>query len=554
MPMAEVNELAVKMDSEGGGRDERSRAPWILSDKVAIAQCRLPKWASPSGTMSSKTRDAIVPGGEKWAGAGLQYGILSFPNARDLITPGEFGREFQNLRRHDMMDIIWEHVTDLSANKPPLVPTQNAKFTKLVVWAPGSMFADPDTNTYFVYHPLVLETRNRKPNGSKSWLLVGYNDEHGTGDENRDWTSLPSIDFLPEHESLNNRRIIAGSAGLLVISAGQQGLNRKLSVEGVKQTPNERFWKHPEIYRSGQSIVFVANPLTREYIILPPIPGRLMHNKIGRFIWRNKERTSYVLVLVGWDVEIDAGPQLHQSRNKSTKCALQTNMGETRETIALFVYCSEERCYIYGDEIRGRPSSLCSMGNSGVATIGHGVFVGGMNTPRHTTSTNPLTPCVYYFNISDHAKMKKLIIPFFISDPPRSMPLEAPKVVQAGPLRIFATTRATVAAITVYVVEMVLDEHEQAFQKFKVVATMPRKFYHRLMSKSPCNQEYSVSSCHGVISFMASRTPVCVVRFHVDRLAWSSSCFPRQMPSSDAFSCQYHLVDAASEPSFHAKP
>lgn len=97
MPMAEVNELAVKLDSEGGGRDERSRAPWILSDKVAIAQCRLPKWASPSGTMSSKTRDAIVPGGEKWAGTGLQYGILSFPNARDLITPGEFGREFQVL-------------------------------------------------------------------------------------------------------------------------------------------------------------------------------------------------------------------------------------------------------------------------------------------------------------------------------------------------------------------------------------------------------------------------------------------------------------------------
>lgn len=56
-----------------------------------------------------------------------------------------------------------------------------------------------------------------------------------------------------------------------------------------------------------QSDVFVANPLTREYIILPPLPiSRLMNKKIlGKFIWRNKERTSYILILIGWDVEVE---------------------------------------------------------------------------------------------------------------------------------------------------------------------------------------------------------------------------------------------------------
>ena len=115
------------------------------------------------------------------------------------------------------MDKIWEHVTDLSANTQTLIASKEAKITKLVVWAPGSMFADPIQRTYFMYHPLVLETRNKKPDGSKSWLLVGYNNAHGTQDINRNWTSLPTIDFLPEDKILNDRRIIAGSAGKFMV-------------------------------------------------------------------------------------------------------------------------------------------------------------------------------------------------------------------------------------------------------------------------------------------------------------------------------------------------
>lgn len=55
---------------------------------------------------------------------------------------------------------------------------------KLVVWVLGSMFVDFDINIYFVYYLLVFEMRNRKFNGFKFWLLVGYNDEYGIGDEN----------------------------------------------------------------------------------------------------------------------------------------------------------------------------------------------------------------------------------------------------------------------------------------------------------------------------------------------------------------------------------
>lgn len=91
-------------------------------------------------------------------------------------------------------------------------------------------------------------------------------------------------------------------------------------------------------------------------------------------------------------------------------------MGEIWEMIVLFVYCFEERCYIYGDEIWGRLSLFCSMGNLGVVMIGYGVFVGGMNILWYIIFINFLILCVYYFNISDYVKMKKFIILFFISD------------------------------------------------------------------------------------------------------------------------------------------
>jgi hypothetical protein len=111
------------------------------------------------------------------------------------------------------MDKIWEHVTDLNAHEQSLITSKDDKITKLTEWASGNMFVDPIKREHFIYHPLLLETRNKKPNGSKSWLLMGYNNNHGTGDIYKMWTSLPTIDFLPEDKILNDRRIIAGSAG-----------------------------------------------------------------------------------------------------------------------------------------------------------------------------------------------------------------------------------------------------------------------------------------------------------------------------------------------------
>lgn len=135
------------------------------------------------------------------------------------IVSFNFTRLFlQNLPLGPTIDAVWENVTDLGTNKIKLLASKRETTNKLIGWAPWSMMLDPVTRTYFTYHPLVLETKHEKSDGKKNWLLVGYNKSYGNGELNKTWISLPTIDFLPDDKALNDRRIIAGSAGLLTTS------------------------------------------------------------------------------------------------------------------------------------------------------------------------------------------------------------------------------------------------------------------------------------------------------------------------------------------------
>ena len=301
---------------------------------------------------------------------------------------------------------------------------------------------------------------------------------------------------------------------------------------------------------NNQSMIFVANPLTREYIILPPVPGRLMNKKIGKFIWRNKERSSYMLILIGWDAEIEEGSKI-QTNNGMKKNKFLTGNNKLIESIGLFVYCSQERCYIYYDEIEGSPIPFWTLGSSCIAVLGYKIFVGGMKITKNGKAQKLNSPCVYYFNISNSTSIKKLMIPFVFKGIPNSIILQAPKIVQGSQTRIFAITCATIAAITLYIVEIVINEKKQDFWEFKLVAEMPSKFFNKLFSKSPCNDIYEVSGCKGLISFKASGKGICIVQYHIENSQWSSTYFPRQKPSKVA--C-YHLVDASYEPCFNARP
>lgn len=59
-------------------------AYWVLNDKVNLPEAQI-------GSLD----DFLVPGGERWAGIGVENGDLAFSNARELLKPQDFGEEFQ---------------------------------------------------------------------------------------------------------------------------------------------------------------------------------------------------------------------------------------------------------------------------------------------------------------------------------------------------------------------------------------------------------------------------------------------------------------------------
>jgi len=104
-------------------------------------------------------------------------------------------------------------MTNLNARNQSFTTSENSKNKNLIVWVPRSTFANPIKKTYFIYHPLIFESIEKNHNNLNSWLLVGYINKYGTNKMNQKWTSLPTIDFLPNDKSIYNIRIIAGSAG-----------------------------------------------------------------------------------------------------------------------------------------------------------------------------------------------------------------------------------------------------------------------------------------------------------------------------------------------------
>ena len=84
------------------------------------------------------------------------------------------------------------------------------------------------------------------------------------------------------------RNVIGGDGGLWLLEGGQQP---RKPIEYTRDLPYTESWDEA-IFEKGQSILCVTNPLTKEYIYLPPFSWKL-EGQIG------------ILRMVDWDVETD---------------------------------------------------------------------------------------------------------------------------------------------------------------------------------------------------------------------------------------------------------
>jgi len=316
------------------------------------------------------------------------------------------------------------------------------------------------------------------------------------------------------------------------VDTGNQGPAFKVKPKGgTPMVVNEKFWKHG-IYPHPQSIVYVTNPLTQEYRILPPVTGRLLKGKAARLVWRNMERTSYMLILVGYDDKVPGS----QKRKR-----------EFEDQVGIFVYCSELESYSHADCIYGRPNVRIREGDSGLGVIGYGVYFGGYSSRK--LGNQPQCPCVYYFNVSKNDKCHEQT-PFTVPELPDGISLLAPRVLQVGPERLFAVTRQSESLGAVFLTDILLTEKGRC-NGFQLIATTPDDVNNEIFRKTECDSLCDVSACCGIIAIRGGGRSNVVALYNVELNKWSITRFPRQRDVKVAY---FKMMEAAYEPNFLARP
>jgi hypothetical protein len=78
----------------------------------------------------------------------------------------------------------------------------------------------------------------------------------------------------------------------MVVEGGEQPGRAPIMLWGQLRFPNEKFWNNEKARKQcgGQSMVCVTNPITREFIVLPPIPKRRLNSKIAKFVFTDPVR------------------------------------------------------------------------------------------------------------------------------------------------------------------------------------------------------------------------------------------------------------------------
>ena len=322
--------------------------------------------------------------------------------------------------------------------------------------------------------------------------------------------------------------------GLLVLDGGDQPGDNPILLWGQAQIPNHKYWQDAKAraQSGGQSMVCVTNPLTREFILLPPIPNRRVHGKMAKLVFHNMARTKYHLVIAGWDMK---------KKNKKVE-----------DVLCVIVYSSEKQCFVHANYIeRARPIPYHECGRSGLAVINYCVYFGGMRVIERIDQNDDIyVPAIYYFNIS-HNRRQCLCFDFTLVNM-AGRQVQPPKVVQAGPDRVFAVTRYAQIPTIIWIVEVNLQPDGTPAGTYKKVprGVMPSVYYQKLF---PTEEEallpYECTNADSKITFKVHSERNLIVMYDMNLYEWRICEYPAQNGQKE-----FQLCDGCYEPVFTARP
>ena len=319
------------------------------------------------------------------------------------------------------------------------------------------------------------------------------------------------------------------------MDGGEQPGSGPIMLWGQVQSPNAKFWLNGKNRKQcgGQSLVCVANPLTREFILLPPIPKRRVHGKIAKFLFGDMERTNYHLVIAGWDTI---------KKKKEYKLA---------EILCVIVYSSQKQGFVHANYIeRARPIPFHECGRSGMAIVNYGVYFGGLRVIERVDDEEICIPAIYYFNISD-SRRQALCFDFILVNM-AGREVQAPKVVQAGADKVFAVTRYAQLPTIMWVVEVELQVDGTPTGCYRKVpcGVMPCEFYEQLFpTEDEALLPYECTSADGRLVFKVYSQRNLVVSYDITKYEWRIFKFPCRDDQTD-----FQLCDGCYEPVFIARP
>lgn len=435
--------------------------------------------------------------------------------------------------------------------------SHNKRFFKFIgnevpKWSPA-MHLNLPTKTYRKYFPIIM---NRKTSKLLAFDYEAYKTSNipTREDDLSGWTMMPWLDWV-DSRVIDN--VIAASSGLLVFDSNKQP-PKHIKVDENIVSVDDQCWKERETaaasmadhwmnnrYSKLQSIITIVNPLTHELRILPPLRQKVYKDKAGCLSFPTAMRPHhYRLIIVAW----------------ATIEANNTKQHPTEE-IALAIYDSSEGGWTHFDAIdNAKSGSKLTGGRAGCAVINCGVYYGGI---RIDPNSGGEFPAIFYINASK-PRSQHLIYPFFVRGANVGLRVvDPPKVVRAGPHRIFAATRELVSGSakqkqwgSIVLVEILLHPDGAPIGTYRLVSNgvMPERCFNKLykFAKLPIQKAlpYEVVSSDMLIAFCVSEPNI--VLYDILRAEWRVTRF--STVDSRVHTKDHLMFQGTYEPDWTATP
>jgi hypothetical protein len=457
---------------------------------------------------------------------------------------------------------------------------KNTDFGAIAVprWTPLMHVTEKLPKFYVRYFPCVLETHTMEILGLDPRKYVGSSSSDDNTRGPQDWICLPSLKYFP----VRMERVIAAAAGLLAVDGGIQPIELEMRNNVNKdewkklQAPNNNYWEMPDYQDcKGQSILAVTNPLTQEYKLLPPIPHKILQDKVGAFVFTDASRTAYRLIILGW-----VTLKISQEAEDQHKALGSRFTPRPQKEVALVIYSSDHERWVHFDKVSNVHNAHVRLGGrTGCVVMNYGIYFGGLRvTPTPKQRQDFHTAVIIYFNCSK-SRRQQLVLDFNVTGQFSITMSEPPKVVRAGDNKIYAIAREVAhikatQVIRCFVTQVSLNADGSPNGSYEPAANgeMPKHIIDKLFlnggsklkrnnnnddKKSIIQRGYDVQGGDRVLAFKVSLWDPDIALYHFDTGVWTMTAFPMEQIDTTAPKKNvrdWDLIEGTYEPMWLAIP